>query len=105
MNSNMLFLPICSIWHGFPLTMNMTQAFAWVVSFWSGTKKRFNEETGSGKHRWKIFPRSSPRIEQPAATWIVAALVLCSFLLRNGVDEKILRVYAGDSGSSLFRPE
>ena len=38
---------------GFPLTINMAWAFAWAVSFRSGTQNRFNEETGPGKHWWR----------------------------------------------------
>ena len=47
---------------GFPLTINMARAFAWDVSFRSGTENRFNEETGPRKHWWKIFRDHHPEL-------------------------------------------
>ena len=47
---------------GFPLAVNMAQAFAWAVSFRSGSNSRFNEDTGPGKHWWRNFRARHPEL-------------------------------------------
>ena len=47
---------------GFPLTVNMARAFAWAVSFRSGSNSRFNEDTGPGKHWWRNFRARHPEL-------------------------------------------
>ena len=47
---------------GLPLTTTMARAFAWAVSYRSGTQSRFNEELGPGKHWWEGFRSQHPEL-------------------------------------------
>ena len=47
---------------GFPLTVNMAQAFVWEISFRSGCHGQFNKKVGPGKHWWHGFRARHPEL-------------------------------------------